>query len=291
MADFFKNLGKQIFWENAAAKKRERKNKKLDSIEYKTQHPSVHSSQVEDKPAAVLEETDDLLLSKIDEFREKAKLLQELLIHKECKARELQEIVEEREIKAEELQQILTERQEAAEGVTAEVVKKLDGIMDRMSDKMDSVEGTLREDLNSCAKVNAAHTQQLSDVISDFGKQLEAVQNHVTGVSDTAANLTNSMQEMNSAIEGLSSNISGITDNMSSISEEIGNISDQIHSENVKSYRNTVDLFKEMDDKLDKMDDIHTELKDVRKFVIGAVAFSVINLVAGIAFFALGSFF
>ena len=55
---------------------------------------------------------DDFLLAQIDEFREKAKQLQEMLITKESKAKELQTIVQEREVKADELQQILDERQE-----------------------------------------------------------------------------------------------------------------------------------------------------------------------------------
>ena len=46
---------------------------------------------------------DDFLLSQIDEFREKAKQLQEMLSNKETKANELQSIVAEREEKAEEL--------------------------------------------------------------------------------------------------------------------------------------------------------------------------------------------
>ena len=61
---------------------------------------------------------DDFLLSQIDEFREKAKQLQEMLSSKELKANELQSIVEEREEKAEELQQILDERQEKVDGIT-----------------------------------------------------------------------------------------------------------------------------------------------------------------------------
>lgn len=41
-------------------------------------------------------EKEDFLLNQIDEFREKAKQLQSLLISKESKVQELQEIVEER---------------------------------------------------------------------------------------------------------------------------------------------------------------------------------------------------
>ena len=59
-------------------------------------------------------EKEDFLLSQIDEFREKAKQLQDLLAAKENKVQELQSIVNEREGKAEEWQHILVERQEEA---------------------------------------------------------------------------------------------------------------------------------------------------------------------------------
>ena len=65
---------------------------------------------------------DDFLITQIDEFREKAKRLQEMLKTKETKAKELSSIVEEREAKADELQQILDERQAKADGITAQVV-------------------------------------------------------------------------------------------------------------------------------------------------------------------------
>lgn len=46
---------------------------------------------------------DDFLLKQIDEFREKAKQLQSILVTKENKADELQEVVEEREEQARKL--------------------------------------------------------------------------------------------------------------------------------------------------------------------------------------------
>ena len=59
-------------------------------------------------------EKEDFLLNQIDEFREKAKQLQNLLASKESKVQELQTLVNEREDKAQELEQILTEKQEEA---------------------------------------------------------------------------------------------------------------------------------------------------------------------------------
>lgn len=64
------------------------------------------------------------LLSQIDEFREKAKQLQNLLTSKESKVQELQNLVNEREDKAQELEQILSERQEEADEIVSDFSKK-----------------------------------------------------------------------------------------------------------------------------------------------------------------------
>ena len=77
-------------------------------------------------------EKEDFLLSQIDEFREKAKQLQDLLAAKENKVQELQSIVNEREGKAEEWQHILVERQEEADKIVTEFTKKVDDLADQM---------------------------------------------------------------------------------------------------------------------------------------------------------------
>ena len=71
MAGLFTKLDAQVFRNNHRNKKRERTHKTL--------------------------ENNDFLLTQIDEFREKAKQLQELLLSKESKVKELQTIVAERE--------------------------------------------------------------------------------------------------------------------------------------------------------------------------------------------------
>ena len=58
---------------------------------------------------------DDFLLKQIDEFREKAKQLQSILVTKENKVDELQSVLEEREEQARKLQQELEEHQKEAD--------------------------------------------------------------------------------------------------------------------------------------------------------------------------------
>lgn len=67
-----------------------------------------HSERVQKKEDNIQMDKDDFLLTQIDEFREKAKRLQEMLNTKESKAEELSTIVEEREARQRSCSRYLT---------------------------------------------------------------------------------------------------------------------------------------------------------------------------------------
>lgn len=125
-------------------------------------------------------ENQDYLLNQIDEFRAKAMQLQELLVSRESKAKELQTIVEEREVKAEELQQILDERQEKADGITAEVSKKINVLIDKVAQKMDEVEASMKAELANGNELSAQQAQQLKDTLTEVTTQLETIKGELS---------------------------------------------------------------------------------------------------------------
>lgn len=125
-------------------------------------------------------ENQDYLLSQIDEFREKAMQLQELLVSRESKAKELQTIVEEREVKAEELQHILDERQEKADGITAEVSKKINVLIEKVAQKMDEVEASMKAELANGNELSAQQAQQLKDTLTEVTTQLETIKGELS---------------------------------------------------------------------------------------------------------------
>lgn len=125
-------------------------------------------------------ENQDYLLSQIDEFREKAMQLQELLVSRESKAKELQTIVEEREVKAEELQHILDERQEKADGITAEVSKKINVLIEKVAQKMDEVEASMKAELANGNELSAQQAQQLKDTLTEVTAQLETIKGELS---------------------------------------------------------------------------------------------------------------
>ena len=115
---------------------------------------------------------DDFLLSQIDEFREKAKQLQNLLATKQTKADELQAIVANRQDKADELEQILMERQEKADGITKEVEKQIDALIEKVTAKMTEIETSMASEIQEGNKENASHVKESLEQIQE---QLETL--------------------------------------------------------------------------------------------------------------------
>lgn len=253
---------------------------------------------------------DDYLLGKIDEFREKAKLLQQLLVTKESKVKELQVIVEEREGKAEKLQQIVNERQKRADGISAAVTEKIDVLIDQVTEKMSTMENSIRNEVVNGNRVSSEQAHRLDDSMEDISSQLEtleaAIKNINTNVQSFDASMksidtrvqsmdTNfreidssiqaidsSVKSVDTNVQSLDTNVKSLDTNFNGITDDIDEISEKIHSENVKSYRNTVDLFKELDDKLDRMEELQRSISTVKTVAVGAVAVTVINLLVTI---------
>lgn len=125
-------------------------------------------------------EKEDYLLSQIDEFREKAQQLQELLLSKESKAIELQNIVDEREVKAQELEHILAERQRKADGITAEVAKQIDNLIEKVAAKMDAIGTSIGTDLENGQKLTAEQLGELQETLESITKQLDTIKGEVS---------------------------------------------------------------------------------------------------------------
>jgi len=125
-------------------------------------------------------EKEDYLLSQIDEFREKAKQLQDLLVSKESKVNELQTIVDEREVKAKELEEILNERQRKADGISAEVSKQIDNLIEKVSAKMEEIGTTIGADLKDGQKLSEEQVAQLRETLEAITEQLDTIKGELS---------------------------------------------------------------------------------------------------------------
>ena len=125
-------------------------------------------------------EKDDYLLTQIDEFREKAQHLQELLLTKESKVNELQVIVDERELKARELEKILNERQRKADGISAEVSRQIDNLIEKVSAKMEEIGTAIGADLKDGQKLSEEQITQLRETLGSLTEQLDTIKGELS---------------------------------------------------------------------------------------------------------------
>lgn len=204
-----------------------------------------------------IEKKDDYLLSQIDEFREKAQQLQNLLLSKESKVMELQNIVDEREGKARELETILSERQKAADGIAEEMAKEVSA---EINSQIDVVIGKV--------------TAKLDELGVTIGKDLENGQNLTKEQYEELKNtLDAALPELKEQLDTLK-----------------GDLSEKVHSENVKCYRNVSDLIKSVEDKMDVLKNAEQNVEKkagaIHKCTIALLVLTILN-VLGLTFVAL----
>ena len=232
---------------------------------------------VENVPENKSIEKEDYLLAQIDEFRAKAQMLQNLMLTKESKVQELQEIVDEREVKAKELEHLLGERQRKADGITEEVTKQIDSLIDKVTEKMEAIGASLGRELQDGQKINERQLEELKNTLGDLnGQQLEEIKGALGSLSEQQAEeLKNALSELNAQLEVVKSDLS-----------------DKVHSENVQCYRNLADLLKSVEGKLDKANEIEKKVISVHKCTVAVIVLSVINLLGltALALYELGIF-
>lgn len=195
-------------------------------------------------------EREDFLLSQIDEFREKAKQLQNLISSKEDKVQELQEIVEEKEGQAKELSDIIEERQDAAERVVSGVGEQIDGMVNKVDAKL--------------KELNETFAERLAENAVNSTEQNEAVRKLIDEYQD----------KMSEVIKGLDGQFEAVKNE----------ICEKVHTEDVKCYRNMQTLIEESDRKIEETKDAVAELVSLKTMVKVTLVFTALNFVGLAAF-------
>ena len=195
-------------------------------------------------------EREDFLLSQIDEFREKAKQLQNLISSKEDKVQELQEIVEEKEGQAKELSDIIEERQDAAERVVSGVGEQIDGMVNKVDAKL--------------KELNETFAERLAENAVNSTEQNEAVRKLIDEYQD----------KMSEAIKGLDGQFEAVKNE----------ICEKVHTEDVKCYRNMQTLIEESDRKIEETKDAVAELVSLKTMLKVTLVFTALNFVGLAAF-------
>ena len=188
---------------------------------------------------------EDFLLNQIDEFREKAKQLQELLSSKADKVQELQDIVAEKEDKAKELTGIIEERQDAADRVVAGVKEQIDEMIRKVDEKLNELNATFTDRLAENADNSAAQHEEVRNLIREYSEKL----------SETVNGLNGQFEKTKSEI------------------------CEKVHTENVNCYRNVQTLIEESNRKLDGMEESISRISSFKTFLMIIVIFAVLNCV------------
>ena len=236
---------------------------------------------------------EDFLLQQIDEFREKAKQLQQLMKNRETKAKELQETVDAREAKASELDNLIHVRRGEAEKIMKNVSVRIDtmsaGVRNEMSDLSDSLSkevSGLSRNLTQELSHSTEKTRQVVEaatqtMIDQNTRSLEGLKEQLEQF-DQREKINELSTEMNSQITTLKTDIA-----------------DKIHAEDVKCYRNiqaSMDeqskLLSEGDEKTrqhiqKQVDSLSVQMRGQSKLLKAALTFSVLNFlgVVGILVF------
>lgn len=211
-------------------------------------------------------EKDDFLLRQIDEFREKAKQLQELLSSKENKVQELQEIVSEREGKAKELSDIIEEHQDAAERVVAGVKEQIDGMIEAVDFKLNELQQMFSEQLDQNAKNSEEQGDRAIAHIREFHEHSEqSIREFVEKTEEALRSLS----------EKVETSLSGLDGQFESVKSEL---SEKVHTEDVKCYRNIQALIAESDNKLDSLQEHVAKVSSVKTWIRLGVFVGALNL-------------
>ena len=192
---------------------------------------------------------EDFLLNQIDEFREKARQLQELLSSKEDKVQELQDIVAEKEDKAKELSDIIEERQDAADRVVKGVKEQIDGMIDKVDAKLNELNATFTDRLAENADNSAAQHEEVRKLIQEYSEKLSEIVNGLNGQFEKTKS----------------------------------EICEKVHTENVNCYRNVQTLIEESNRKLDGIEENISKVSSFKSLLMVIVIFAVLNC-AGLAF-------
>lgn len=192
---------------------------------------------------------EDFLLNQIDEFREKARQLQELLSSKEDKVQELQDIVAEKEDKAKELSDIIEERQDAAEHVVKGVKEQIDGMVGKVDEKLNELNATFADRLAENSDSSAAQHEEVRNLIQEYSEKLSEIVNGLNGQFEKTKS----------------------------------EICEKVHTENVNCYRNVQTLVEESNRKLDGIEENISKVSSFKSLLMINIIFAVLNC-AGLAF-------
>ncbi len=233
-------------------------------------------------------EKEDILIQQIDEFREKAKQLQQLMQNRESKAKELQGVVEERTAKARSLDQMMHARRGEADKIMKQVSQQIDAMSVGVRTEMNGLSDTVSKEVGGLTQ-NLAH--EISQSTEKTRQAVEAAtQNMIDQNTRSLEGLKEQLDQLNHS-EQIGELSTEMNSQMTTLREDLV---EKIHAEDVKCYRNiqvSLDeqskLLSEGDEQLRghvelKMDELRAQMNHHASLIKASLTISILNLL-GIA--------
>ena len=207
---------------------------------------------------------DEYFVKQLEEFRERAMELQQLLDTKENRVQELTRVVNEREQKAQKLQEVLEKRRQEAERITRDVEECVVQISRNMEKQLEQI--SMGNDAKM-AQISVQFDSGVENLKGELTRQLEQLESLKQALSDK-----------------LGENLAGQLEAMKA------ELAEKVHTENVKSYRNMQSLIEELGEKLDTGEQQERRTKSLKRYLRAAIVLGVLNLLAmaGLFLYELG---
>lgn len=259
-------------------------------------------------------EKSDYLLRQIDEFREKAAQLQDLLQTRENKARELQFIVDEKQREADDL----------SAGVTRSVERIMDRVDIRIDRRFDEMERGLDRRLQNLP-AGTENTEELKEMIrgikapevdttelKEMIREIKApevdttelkemiqgikipeadtteIKEMIQGIKLPEVDTGKITEELKAPIEDFKKSIDEVKAPLTEVTKEVGGmkgeILEKIHTEGVQVFRNTRDLLDEQGQKIEGLGEVKAEVKSLKTSLKICLWFGIINFVVLIVY-------
>ncbi len=237
---------------------------------------------------------EDFFLKQIDEFKEKAKYLHNLMTTKESKVEELEGVLEEKEEKAKNLQEILDGKQEEADKLTQNVRVQVDALISRVDAQMRVMDETIGSEINTLqeqiseqvVEMNSNSRQGMAELdkkIQDFSTSAtEQLEQQTKSIKDTLEGFSAELAKVRAEVEKLaevSKEDDDTAEKLETVKTELG---DKIHRENVKCYRNIQTLVEELEAKIEHVEVGAQSMKVMKGYFGVMIILGVVNFV-GIA--------
>ncbi len=158
---------------------------RLQKPGYRTREPEM------DRERRYRAQKDDYLLRQIDEFKEKARQLQEIIDARQDRTEELEDALEEREGRVRHYQNMLDARQVESDRIAEEICDQIDDMIVRVDTQLKVMDETIGCEINT---LNERISEQVSEFNNNSRQGMEELGQTIRGIPELIEG--NSKQEL-----------------------------------------------------------------------------------------------